>query len=305
MAVQGDSASRRSIWPSIYPRVLEMVARALLDDRVRQQPAPGRAARAAAQRPRRGGGRALAPRLAVARGAHRDRGGAEVRAAASAWSRPARSSSASTWAPSTWSCRSSRRSRSRAGCSASVAPATRCRRCPKGRIFPKFRADLVECAVVTKLMRERAIEATAIPRSPLDVLAQQIVAMVAVEDWTVDDVHRVVTSRAPVPGPVGAPSSRTCSTCSTAAIRPRSSPSCGRAWCGTGSRARCARAAARRSSPSRTPARSPTAACTACTCPTAAAWASSTRRWSTRRAPARPSGSAPRPGGSRRSRATA
>ena len=52
------------------------------------------------------------------------------------------------------------------------------RQVSKGRIFPKFRADLVECAVVTKLMRERAIEATAIPRSPLDVLAQQIVAMV-------------------------------------------------------------------------------------------------------------------------------
>ncbi|MGH3033198.1 MAG: DEAD/DEAH box helicase, partial [Gaiellaceae bacterium] len=67
----------------------------------------------------------------------------------------------------------------------------------KGRMFPKFRADLVECAVVTKLMRERAIEATAIPHSPLDVLAQQVVAMVSIEDWTVDDVHRVVTAAHP------------------------------------------------------------------------------------------------------------
>jgi ATP-dependent helicase Lhr and Lhr-like helicase len=52
----------------------------------------------------------------------------------------------------------------------------------KGRIFPKFRADLLECAVVAKGMREGAIEPTVVPRNPLDVLAQQIVAMAAVED---------------------------------------------------------------------------------------------------------------------------
>jgi ATP-dependent Lhr-like helicase len=49
----------------------------------------------------------------------------------------------------------------------------------KGRIFPKFRADLLECAVVAKRMRAAEIETTVIPRNPLDVLAQQIVAMVA------------------------------------------------------------------------------------------------------------------------------
>jgi ATP-dependent Lhr-like helicase len=52
----------------------------------------------------------------------------------------------------------------------------------KGRIFPKFRGDLLECAVVAKGMREGAIESTVVPRNPLDVLAQQIVAMAAVED---------------------------------------------------------------------------------------------------------------------------
>ncbi len=51
----------------------------------------------------------------------------------------------------------------------------------KGRIFPKFRADLLECAVVVKRMREGAIEPTVVPRNPLDVLAQQIVAMAAAE----------------------------------------------------------------------------------------------------------------------------
>src|SRR4051795_499583 len=49
----------------------------------------------------------------------------------------------------------------------------------KGRIFPKFRADLLECAVVAKRMRGGEIETTVVPRNPLDVLAQQIVAIAA------------------------------------------------------------------------------------------------------------------------------
>jgi ATP-dependent Lhr-like helicase len=49
----------------------------------------------------------------------------------------------------------------------------------KGRIFPKFRGDLLECAVVCKRMREGKIEATVVSRNALDVLAQQIVAIAA------------------------------------------------------------------------------------------------------------------------------
>jgi ATP-dependent Lhr-like helicase len=49
----------------------------------------------------------------------------------------------------------------------------------KGRIFPKFRADLLECAVVARRMRDGLIETTVVPKNPLDVLAQQIVAMAA------------------------------------------------------------------------------------------------------------------------------
>ena len=58
----------------------------------------------------------------------------------------------------------------------------------KGRIFPKFRADLLECAVVAQRMREGKIETTVVPRNPLDVLAQQIVAMAASAE---DDVLSV------------------------------------------------------------------------------------------------------------------
>jgi len=49
----------------------------------------------------------------------------------------------------------------------------------EGVLFPKFRADLVACAAVTRAMHEGAIESTQFPRNPLDVLAQQIVAIVA------------------------------------------------------------------------------------------------------------------------------
>ena len=67
----------------------------------------------------------------------------------------------------------------------------------KGRIFPKFRADLLECAVVAKAMREGAIEETAIPRNPLDVLAQQVVAICADEEIAVDDLHALVRGAYP------------------------------------------------------------------------------------------------------------
>src|SRR5207253_5924948 len=67
----------------------------------------------------------------------------------------------------------------------------------KGRIFPKFRADLLESAVVAKRMREGAIEETVIPRNPLDVLAQQIVAIVAEEEIVVDDLHEPVRGAYP------------------------------------------------------------------------------------------------------------
>jgi ATP-dependent Lhr-like helicase len=49
----------------------------------------------------------------------------------------------------------------------------------EGVIIPKYRSDLVACAAVTRAMHERQVEATRYLRNPLDVLAQQIVAIVA------------------------------------------------------------------------------------------------------------------------------
>jgi ATP-dependent Lhr-like helicase len=64
----------------------------------------------------------------------------------------------------------------------------------KGRIFPKYRGDLLECAVVARRMREGEIEETVIPQNPLDVLAQHLVSMAALDEWEVDEVERLVTA---------------------------------------------------------------------------------------------------------------
>jgi ATP-dependent Lhr-like helicase len=67
----------------------------------------------------------------------------------------------------------------------------------KGRIFPKFRADLLESAVVARAMRAGEIEETRIPRNPLDVLAQQVVAISADAEIAVDDLHALVNRAYP------------------------------------------------------------------------------------------------------------
>jgi len=81
----------------------------------------------------------------------------------------------------------------------------------RGRIFPKFRGDLLECAVVVRRMHEGLIEPTVVPRNALDVLAQQIVAIAVSGDPAkagidgnqddagirVQDLHALVTSSYP------------------------------------------------------------------------------------------------------------
>ncbi|MGZ4530887.1 MAG: Lhr family helicase, partial [Mycobacteriaceae bacterium] len=69
-----------------------------------------------------------------------------------------------------------------------------------GVMFPKFRGDLVSCAVVAERMAAGAIESIHYPRNSLDVLAQQVVAMVAMEPWTVGALGTVVRRAAPFAG---------------------------------------------------------------------------------------------------------
>jgi ATP-dependent Lhr-like helicase len=67
----------------------------------------------------------------------------------------------------------------------------------RGKLFPKHRHDLVEAAVVVQRMVDGQIESTRYPRNPLDVLCQQIVAMVALDDWKVDELAALVRRAAP------------------------------------------------------------------------------------------------------------
>ncbi|MCX6397269.1 MAG: ATP-dependent helicase [Propionibacteriales bacterium] len=65
----------------------------------------------------------------------------------------------------------------------------------RGVLFPKHRGDLIPAAVAVEQMRVGGIEALRIPTNPLDVLAQQIVAATAVDEWSVDDLY-ALTRRA-------------------------------------------------------------------------------------------------------------
>jgi ATP-dependent helicase Lhr and Lhr-like helicase len=66
-----------------------------------------------------------------------------------------------------------------------------------GVLFPKYRADLLACAALSQAMHAGAVEPIRYPRNPLDVLAQQVVAMVAIETWEVDALYARVRGAAP------------------------------------------------------------------------------------------------------------
>jgi len=63
---------------------------------------------------------------------------------------------------------------------------------PKGRIFATTRDDLLECAALVRAIRQGDLDRIAVPETPLDILAQQIVAMCAAEDWSEDELFQSV-----------------------------------------------------------------------------------------------------------------
>ena len=67
----------------------------------------------------------------------------------------------------------------------------------RGVVFPRYTTDLLACAATTGAMHDGTVEATRYPRNPLDILAQQIVAMVAVETWSIDALFSTVREAAP------------------------------------------------------------------------------------------------------------
>ena len=70
---------------------------------------------------------------------------------------------------------------------------------PKGRLFPLSRDDLIECAALIDSVRRGELDRLVIPAPPLDVLAQQIVAEVAAQDWKEDGAFRPPAARLALP----------------------------------------------------------------------------------------------------------
>jgi ATP-dependent Lhr-like helicase len=68
---------------------------------------------------------------------------------------------------------------------------------PEGRLFATTRDELIECGALVHAMRNGAMDALRIPVAPLDVLAQQLVATCAGDDWDVDELYALVRSTQP------------------------------------------------------------------------------------------------------------
>ena len=67
----------------------------------------------------------------------------------------------------------------------------------RGVIFPKFRGDLLACSAATGAMQSGWVEETTIPKNPLDILAQQTVAMTCRVPMSVEQIFAVIRGAAP------------------------------------------------------------------------------------------------------------
>ncbi len=103
----------------------------------------------------------------------------------------------------------------------------------RGIFFPKYQGDLVQSAVVTQRMRAGQIEELRMPRNPLDVLAQQIVAMTAMDSWDVSELERVVRRAAPFSG-LTRPVLDAVLDMLSGRYPSEDFAGCGPGWCGTG-----------------------------------------------------------------------
>ncbi|HEY3280030.1 MAG TPA: DEAD/DEAH box helicase, partial [Gemmatimonadales bacterium] len=68
---------------------------------------------------------------------------------------------------------------------------------PKGRLFPLSRDDLIECTALVRAAREGSLDRLIIPEKPLDILAQQIVAAAACEEWSEEALYELARSAYP------------------------------------------------------------------------------------------------------------
>ena len=68
---------------------------------------------------------------------------------------------------------------------------------PKGRLYPLTRDELVECTALMGAVRAGHLDAIALPRPPLDILGQQIIAEVGAQEWNTGDLYRMLRRAAP------------------------------------------------------------------------------------------------------------
>jgi ATP-dependent Lhr-like helicase len=68
---------------------------------------------------------------------------------------------------------------------------------PRGRLYPLTRDELVECTALLAAVRAGRLDAVEVPVAPLDILAQQLVAETAAEEWRVEDLYALVTTAHP------------------------------------------------------------------------------------------------------------
>ena len=300
--------ARSSIWPSIHPRLLELIrehrstlifvnARRLaerLAARLNELAEGGEDpdGRPGTRRARRWApGAATWSRPTTAHSAASSDSPSRTsssRGPSRPWWPPARSSSASTWAPSTSWCTSSRPGRWPAASSGSAGPATRSASRAgasssrsTGATWSRRPWSCSACARASSRRR-------ATPATPSTCWRSRW--------WPCAPSTSGGSTSSPTSS-AGPPTSPSCptrpwppsSTSCRGATRARSSPSCAPGWCGTGwrpaGRASCGAGPAPNGWPSPTPAPSRTAASSASSSPTGPGWASSTRRWSTSRRP--------------------
>ena len=159
---------------------------------LRQHPPDGRAGGAPAVRAARARTRSPRTTAASPRSSASTPSSGSSTASSRRWSRPPRSSSASTSATSTWSASSARRARSRRSCSASGAPATRSAARPRAGCSRSRATSWWNARRCSTASAAASSTGSSIPEQPLDVLAQQIVAEVAAREWSEDELFALV-----------------------------------------------------------------------------------------------------------------
>ena len=178
-----EAVMSNEVWEEVYGRLADLIAahRTTLvfanTRRLAERVAHNLGARLGAEQSH------VAPRQPLCQTPPRCGEPPEARRAQGAWWPPLRSSSASTSARSIWFAKSVRPIRSRLFCNGSDARNTGAAVCPKDAFFRSAGMNWSRSRRILRSVRNGELDALQMPQKPLDVLAQQIVACAASEDW--------------------------------------------------------------------------------------------------------------------------